>query len=65
MQSYFLAGVALLLLTIPGWGGLETTRIDSAQWSTSKTMNIGTTQVGAGTYKFEAPENGVNTLRGT
>lgn len=56
--KHFLAGVALLLFTIPGWAGLETPRIYSAQWSTSKTMNIGTTQVGPGTYKFEAPENG-------
>ena len=56
--KHFLAGVVLLLLTIPGWAGLETPRIYSAQWSTSKTMNIGTTQVGPGTYKFEVPENG-------
>jgi len=36
----------------------KTPQMYSAQWSTSKTMYIGTTKVVPGTYKFEAPENG-------
>jgi hypothetical protein len=56
----FLVGAALLLLTFTAWAASETPRIDSAQWSTSKTINIGTTQVQPGNYKFEAPENGAS-----
>jgi len=56
--KHFLVGVGLFLLTIPVWSAVQTPRMYSAQWTTSKTMNIGTTQVGPGTYKFEAPENG-------
>jgi len=54
----FLVGVVFLSLTISAWAASETVRTDSAQWSTSKTVYIGTTQIGPGTYKFEAPENG-------
>lgn len=53
----FLVGVGLLLLTTAAWAGWDTVRTDSAQWSTSRTVNVGTTQIGPGTYTFEAPEN--------
>jgi len=54
----FSIAISLLVLASAVAAVSETARIDSAQWSTSKAVNIGTTQVGPGTYKFEAPENG-------
>jgi hypothetical protein len=54
----FSIAISMLLLASAVAAVSETARIDSAQWSTSRAVNIGTTQVGPGTYKFEAAENG-------
>jgi hypothetical protein len=59
-RKRFLAASALLLITLAARAASDAPQIDSGQWSTSKTMSIGTTQVMAGTYKFEAPENGLS-----
>ncbi len=54
----FMVALAILLFATLDWAAGETDRIDSGQWSTSKAVYVGTTHIGPGTYKFEAPENG-------
>jgi len=54
----YLLAMAVLLMTLPIWAKPKADRTDTAQWSTTQAVMVGTMQVEAGTYTLRAEESG-------
>ena len=54
----YLLAMVVLLMTLPIWAKPKADRTDTAQWSTTQAVMVGTMQVEAGTYTLRAEESG-------